>query len=395
MEHPAKPLARSDAGILALLLGANLVVLVPDLLLGALYPALAAHYGVPLETVVLLTTPRALAQLGILCLGPLSERIGRAHLLVAGLALAAAAAWGAVLAPGLRAMAVVQVGLGLALAIGNAGIPALVGDRFAYAVRGQALALIRLAMPLTLIVVVPALVALSSQAGVRAPFVALGVAGTVVAALAAWRLPAAAGRPVGASGSPLVRRVPARALAVLVLALCLSMAPTAVFTFLSAWIGRTFGNPGLTVGVAVASDGIGALLGVTLSAAFVDRLTKQRAGVLGLLAAGTFAVLLPAAGRAFPLACLAVAGFSGSLELAFVAMMALLSEMAPQARGTVMALWAVALALGAALAPVGGRALWSAWGMAGLGLAAGALLAALAVALALVAAEPADAAARA
>ncbi len=384
-----RPLAFSGAGILALLLGANLVVLASDIMMAALYPALALRYGLPLETVVLLTTPRSLAQLGVLFLGPLSDRIGRAGLLVGGLVLAAAAAWGGALAPNLLAMAVVQVGMGLAVAIANAGIPALVGDRYPYAVRGRVLAITRLAMPLALIVAVPALVALAAGSGVAAPFVALGAAASAIAALTAWRLPSAAARPVAVTAEkPDERRVPLRAGAVLVLALCLAAVPQIVFNFLPAWVGKAFGNPSVTVGVALACDGSGALVGVAATALFVDRLTKRRAAALGMVAASVFAALLPRTGHAFPLACATIAGFSASLEMVFVGLPALLSGMAPRARGTVMGLWAAALAGGGALAPLVGRELWTRWGMAGLGWAGSALLVVLAVALALVAVEP-------
>jgi len=389
--HIANPLGRSDAGLLALLLGANLVALASDVMMSPLYPLLAAHYGVALETVVLLGTPRALAQLGVLFLGPLSERIGRAYLLVGGLALTALAAWAGALAPGLGAMALVQTALGLALAVAAAGIPALVGDRYAYAVRGRALAIIRLAMPLTLIAVVPGLAALAVGAGVVAPFVALGTAATAICVLAAWRLPRAVARGAtpSAAAPAAGRHITLRAGAVLVLALCLSLVPSTVFTFLPAWVGNTFANPAVTVSLAIAADGCGALLGVLFSAVLVDRLTKRRAATLGALVAGVFMLLLPATGHAFGLAALIIAGFSGCLEVALVAFMALLSEMAPAARGTVMSLWAVALAGGAALAPVAGRLVWMRWGMAGLGAAGSTLLLAVALALTLVvAAEP-------
>jgi len=372
-------------------MGANLVVLASDIVTSALYPALAARYGVPLETVVLLSTPRALAQLGAPALGALSERLGRAQVLVGSLFLAAAAAWGAALVRSLGTMALVQVALGLALAVGNTSIPALVGDRYPYALRGRALAIIRLAMPLTLIGAAPGLVALASRAGVAMPFAVLGLAATAIALLAAWRLPAAAGPNVAspASATP-APHLTARAIAILVLALGLSLVPQAIFTFLAAWVGNTFGNPGRTVALALTCDGCGALAGVAVSALLVDRLTKSRATLVGLGAAAAFAALLPSMGRAFPLACATIACFSASLEMVFVAFPALLSEVAPQARGTIMGLWAIALAAGASLAPVAGRLLWMRWGMAGLGRAGGALLLVVAVGLAIVAVEPAD-----
>jgi len=390
LERRAQALTAADAAILALLMSANLVVLASDIVTTALYPALAVRYGVPLETVVLLSTPRALAQLGVLALGPLSERVGRARLLVGSLFLAAAAAWGAALAQSLGVMAVIQLALGLSIAVGNAGIPALVGDRYAYGVRGRAMAVIRLAMPLTLIGAAPGLVALGNRVGVTAPFAVLGLAATAISFLAAWRLPGAAGRgaPVAVQASA-AAHVTGRAMAVLGLALGASLVPQAVFTFLAAWVGNAFGNPGSTVALAITCDGCGSLAGVAASVFLVDRLNKRRAALLGLVAAAAFAALLPATSRAFPLACVAIAAFSASLEMVFVALPALLSEMAPEARGAVMGLWAVALAAGASLAPVVGRALWMRWGMAGLGQAGGTLLLVVAVGLAIVAVEPA------
>lgn len=391
LERQAGALTWADAGVLALLMGANLVVLSSDIVTSALYPALATRYRVPLETVVLLSTPRALAQLGALAVGPLSARVGRARLLVVGLFLAAAAAWGAALSRSLGTMAVVQVALGLALAIGGASIPALAGDRYPYAVRGRVLAIIRLAMPLTLIGAVPGLVTLASRAGVAAPFSVLGLAATAISLLAAWRLPGATARgseaPAEAPGLP---RLTAQAAGLLALAFGLSLVPQAVFTFLAAWVGGTFGSPGTTVALAIACDGCGALVGVAASAALVDRLTKRWAAVLGLVAAGACAALLPGTGRAFALACVTVAALSASLEMVFVAFPALLTELAPQARGAIMGLWVIALAAGGALAPVVGRLLWMRWGMTGLGYAGGLLLTAVAAGLALVAVEPSE-----
>ncbi len=381
----------SEAGLLALLLATNLTALATDIVISALYPSLALRYRVPIETVVLLTTPRSLVQLGVLALGPLSDRVGRALLLVGGLGLLAAGAWGAALARNLGAMAAVQVALGLGIVITQAGIPALIGDRYAYGMRGQALAVIRLAMPLSLIVVGPALVALAARAGVAAPFVAFGSAATLLTLLAAWRLPQAAGhpRPAAAASTSSPRRwARPRIVAMLLLVLCLSMVPTAVFSFLAAWIGSTFGDPGRTVGLALTSDGLGALSGIALGALLVDRLGKRRAGILSLALSGGFALVLGSAGRSLPLALGAVAGYSGSLELAFISLAALLSEWVPEARGTVMGFWAAALAVGSAVSPLLARQLWHRGGMAAIGVGGGLLLLGVAAASALVAQEP-------
>lgn len=384
-------LAWSETGLLALLLAANLTALTAETMMGALYPALAAHYGVTLDRVVLLTTPRALAQLGVVFLGPLSERLGRAPIVVGGLLLVAAGAWGGALAPDLRAMAAVQVALGLGLAIAIAHIPALVGDRYPYAVRGRVLAVVRLGMPASLMVVVPAMLGLALRRGVVGPFLALGAAATALTLLAAWRLPAAVGCPSRADAGPplpLATWAGPRVVGMLGLSLVFAAVPTAIFGFLTGWVGGTFADPGRTVRLAVACDGLGTLVGVVGSALIVDRLTKRRASVLGLGLGGVFAWLLPATGGIFALAAMAVVGLAASLELCFVALSALLSELAPQARGTLLSLWAAALAAGAALAPPLAGALWRHGGMAAIGRTGGVLLLLLAAILSWMAREP-------
>lgn len=382
-------LAPSELGFLSLLLGTNLAALAADIMMCALYPGLALRFGAPVETVVLLGTPRALAQLGVLALGPLADRIGRARVLVGGLFLIAAAAWSGAVAPNLGSMAAVQVALGLGFAIVMAGVPALAGDRYPYEIRGRVLAIVRLAMPFTLMVVVPALVALAARRTTAAPFMVLGTATAALSLLAAWRLPRLGGpsSPVGPDAHPAGWLSP-RVIVILLLGLCLAIVPTSVFGFLAAWIGGRFGDPAHTVGLALTFDGLGALGGVGLSVFLVDRLTKRRAGILGLALAAAFAFSLFAAQRALLVAVLAIAGFSASLEVGFIALSALLTEVAPQARATAMSLWAAALALGAALAPPLARLLWLQRGMAAIGWAGGVLLLAVAAVLAMVAVEP-------
>ncbi len=384
-------LTLSDLGFLAVLLAANLVAFAPDILTSALYPSLAVRLGVPLETAVLLTTPRALGQLGILALGPLSDRVGPGWVLAGGALLVAVGAWGAAATSSMAVMLAVQLAFGLGFAVAMATIPAIVGDRYPYARRGQALGIVRLSMPLALIVVVPALVALANRHSVVAAYGGLGAVASLVFALAAWRLPRVAGRRTGREVSPEAR--PAhwlrpRVILLLLLSVGFSMAPAAVFGFLGSWVTETFGDPARNVGLALTSDGMGALAGASLGALLIDRLTKRRAGIAALALAGTFALAIAAAQHALGPALPAIVGFSASLEIATIALPALLSEAAPQARGTVMSLWAAAFASGAAIAPIVARYLWLQGGMGAIAGAGGVLLLLLAGGFAAAAVEP-------
>jgi predicted MFS family arabinose efflux permease len=290
----------------------------------------------------------------------------------------------------LPAMVLVQVAFGLGLAIAMAGMPAIVGDRYHYADRGRALGIVRLAMPLTLIAVVPGMVVLGVRFGVRAPFATMGTAAFLLFLLVAWRLPRMTGRPPApglgtAGGRGWVRP---QVILLLILALGLSMVPTAVFGFLSAWVTETFGDPARNVGLVLTGDGLGALAGAGLGALLVDRLTKRRAGMLSLGLGGAFGLALALGQRSLGLGVGAIVGLSASLELSLIALSALLTESAPEARGAVTGLWAAALAMGSAVSPLVARVLWLRGGMAAIAGAGGALLLVLAAAFAVGVVEP-------
>jgi len=381
----------AEVPLLALLWGANLAVFTADLMMNALYPALAMRFGVPLETVVLLTTPRMLGQIGVLALGALSDRVGRAAVLAAGLFLVALAGWGGALAPGLGVMILAQGAMGLGFAVVTTIIPCVVGDRYRYEIRGRLLSLIQFALPFALIAVVPTIIALAGRYTVATPFMALGTAAGLLGLLSAWRLPramaAGTARPAPGSAKP-ASWVRPDVLAIVAVCLLMAIVPTAIFGFLAGWVGATFGDPDRTVSLAFACDGIGALLGVSLSAYLVDRLHKRWAAVVGLALTGCCTLLLPGTRGALPLMLLAVGGLAAFNEIGYIASPALLGQMAPQARGTILSVWATALAIGGAIAPWLARPLWQRWGMQGLGWAGGALLIVLAGLLALVQAEP-------
>lgn len=385
---PATPSA--DLGFLSLLLAANLVALAPEVMTSALYPSLAAHLGLPLETVVLLTTPRALAQLGILLLAPLSERLGRARVLAGGLLLVAVGGWGGALARSLAAMVPTQLAFGLGFAIAMAGVPAIVGDRYRYAGRGRALGIVRLAMPIALIAVVPGLAVLGTRYGVAVPHALLGTVAFLLFLLVMWRLPRLVAQPPPSEAEEGGGRSWLRPQVILLLALtlALSAAPTAVFGFLSAWVTETFGNPARNLTLALTGDGLGALLGASLGALLIDRLTKRRAGILGLGLGGAFGLALALGQHSLGLGVAAIVGLAAALEVSLISLSALLTEAAPQARGTVMSLWAAALAAGAALSPLVARLLWLRGGMAAVAGASGALLLLLSAAFAVGVVEP-------
>lgn len=74
--------------------------------------------------------------------------------------------------------------------------------------------------------------------------------------------------------------------------------------------------------------------------------------------------------------------------MAIIALPALLTEAAPQARSTVMGLWAAAFAAGGAIAPILARWLWLQGRMSAIAGAGGVLLLLLAAGFAMVAVEP-------
>ncbi len=358
-------------------------------LLDPVLPLLAAELGVGVAAATAAVAgfllPYGLVQL---VAGPLGDRLGKPRvaclaLLLYGLALAACA-----LATGLPGLVALRAAAGLCA---GAVIPLLIahiGDTVPYAERQAALGRFSTGMVMALLVTGPAVGGMAEAAGWRAPFLAFGLLGLAVAAVLAWRIgpaallrgggPGAGGGRGGPAGYLALLRRPAgrRLLAVAFWngACLFGGAFPFVGAFLVERLGRTAGEAGLIV----AGFGLGAFAYTRLARRLVARFGERR-----LLMGGGVGLWLGLLGLGAAPAWPAVAALQVGLGFAFYLLHGVLqtraTEALPEARGTAVGGFALALflgqsagslAFGLVLALAGYRAAFALAAFGALGLAA-------------------------
>jgi predicted MFS family arabinose efflux permease len=164
----------------------------------------------------------------------------------------------------------------------------------------------------------------------------------------------------------------------LAVSLLLVLANEIVFVVYGAWLEDQFGLSAAALGLSSTVIALAELVAEGAAAGLVDRIGKRRAVLLGLVANLLAYLLLPRLATTLAAALLGVGFMILTFEFSIVAMLPLVSELAPEARGTVMALNVAAMAAGRVIGSLSAARLWSADGLP-LNAAVAAGVAALAV----------------
>jgi predicted MFS family arabinose efflux permease len=176
----------------------------------------------------------------------------------------------------------------------------------------------------------------------------------------------------------LVRR--RAALGVLGYSVCFSMANDTLFVVYGAWLERDFHLPLAQLGTATIAIGAAELSAEILTALLADRIGLARAAVGGVAVTVAAYLLLPTAARSLPLALCALFVVFLAFEFTVVTAVGLITEILPDARGTMMGMLGATSGTGRMLGALAGGYVWL-WG----GLAATSAVAAALAALALAA----------
>jgi MFS family permease len=145
--------------------------------------------------------------------------------------------------------------------------------------------------------------------------------------------------------------------------LLLFTAGGAFITIWGIWLTADFGLEPTALGFVATAIGISQLGGAGLSSLFIDRLGKRRGGGLGLLL-GTGAFLLLPLTQGWLFAAIAGLTVAGCFfEFTVVSLIPLYSEQVPTARGTVMALVLLGIAVGGSIGPPLATTLWQQSGL--------------------------------
>jgi len=377
--------------ILATVLYARLLINAQFRIVYPFLPAISRGLGVPLETAALLVGVRSLAGITSPLYGWLADRGDRRVVMLGGLALLVAGAALVAVAPGFGVALIAFVLLGFSKAAYDPAAQAYVSDAVPYERRGRALGITELSWAGSWLIGVPLAGLLIARFGWQSPFAViagLGLLG-IFATLRLRRSAHSADR--SASVDTPAADVQANAerrlawlnwptAAMLAVSVLVVTANENLFMVYGAWFESRFGLPVAVLGLVSVVISLAELAAAGASAGIVDRVGKHRALLVGLILNALAYLLLPRIAGTLAVTMTAMAVVAMTSEFAIVSALPLVSELAPQARGTVMATNAALVSVGVMIVSVLAPRLWSSGGLA-LTTAVSAAMAAIAAVL--------------
>jgi predicted MFS family arabinose efflux permease len=375
-------------GQLAVIFAVRTILNIAHRIIYPFLPSIARGLGVSLAAASGLVTARLVAGLAAPLVGPLADRYPRRRSMETALLLLALASLLLVSLPTFPAAVVAFALFGLAKVLYDPAVHAHLGDNVPYRRRGRAVGFVELSWSSAWLLGVPAAGFLIERLGWRAPWAALIGLGLLGAWLTHVGLPSGQGATPAPSAHPgpgsrgegarpsarlvvgaLIRRwrklLRRRPIVFLLLTSPLLMAAMEIpFIVYGAWLETDYGLTISTLGLASVVIGLAeatAELGTTV---LTDRLGKKRSVVIGLLGLAAALVALPSLARLGLAAALAsVVLVVLAFEFAIVSLLPLATELAPDARASLLSLNVTALSLGRMLGALAGGWLWE--GLAG------------------------------
>ncbi len=336
-------------------------------------PAIARGLGLPLETTTLLLTVRAAANLSSPLYGALADRRGRRPLMIAGLALLVGGAGLVLVAPAFGLVLIAFALLSLSKAVYDPAVLAYLGDAVPYERRGRVFGLLALMWPTAWLIGVPAAGFLITAYGWQSPFVMVAALGALSLALM-LRLPAvgsadAAAAAPGPSMDHLsnfrasIRLISLSAWLGLAVTLLQVLGSENVYIVYGAWLEREFGLSLAAIGIVSLVICAAEFAAEGASMAWVDRIGKRRAIMGGLLLSVMAYLLLPQLAGTLPGALTGLFLVWIGWDFSIVCTLPLISQLAPNARGTLLALNVSAMAVARLISSLIAVRLWTVGGL--------------------------------
>jgi predicted MFS family arabinose efflux permease len=325
-------------------------------------PAIGRGLGVSFETASLLLTARSLVGITSPVYGRIADRDSRRIPMLGGLV---ALVLGTALAGAAPAFAVALGAFalqGLSKASYDPAAQAYVGDAVPYERRGRIMGILELPWSLAWLIGVPVSALLISRFGWRSPFWVIAGLGAVVL-LASWRLCSQCGRGMSKHRATLRSCITGPALMALLVTCLLLLANENIFVVYGAWMEDQFGLTIAALGAASMVIAVAELVAEASSAGLVDRLGKRRSVFFGLALGALSYLLLPMLARNLGSALLGITILVLIFEFTIVSMLPLVSELVPDARGTLMAVNLAAISFGRMLGSLSGPRLWTRGGL--------------------------------
>ncbi|MFN2165624.1 MAG: MFS transporter [Anaerolineae bacterium] len=360
---------QSTSAQIALIFAARTVLNTAQRIIYPFLPALARGLGLSLAAASGLVTIRFVAGLAAPFIGPWADRQPRRRTMEIGLGLLVLAALLLAISRNFGLAAAAFVLFGLSKVFYDPAVHAYLGELVPYHRRARAIGAVEFSWSSAWLIGVPATGFLMERYGWRLPWVLLAALGLLSLGLTHARLPRGDPHPPQRS-----QQAPIRALlhgwrdllrrpqvvALLATSLLLVMGMEMPFIVYGAWLEDAFGLSLSTLGLASIVVGLAeasAELGTTM---WTDRFGKKRSVLLGLLTLTASLLLLPAlAGHGLAAALTGVVLVVLAFEFTIVSLLPLVTEMAPDARASLLSLNVTAFSLGRMVGATAGGWLWA------------------------------------
>jgi MFS transporter, DHA1 family, inner membrane transport protein len=350
-------------GLLVTLLSAAVfLVRTAALMLGPLLVALAAAFHTSVAAAGQLAAAINLSwAITSLFVGPVSDTYGRRRVGLTGLLVMGGGILGSILAWDYWALLVCRLLTGIGAAMIPPNSMAIIADHFAPAERGRPISIVISASFLGPVLAIPLIALLADLGGWRTPFGVMGGLCLILWGVQWLWLPQqrhAAGQAVAflARFAALSRR--AGIWHVLVANALYQMAAFALFTYLAAFLMRSYGMRGRDTALPLAAAFFGAMLGSLLGGTVAGRTWRIGGVALALLVGGIFAGLMFLVAVSPWLTVLLATAGAILLTVFEPVTWALMAELAGESRATANGMLATSNQLGAMIgASVGGLVL--------------------------------------
>jgi len=213
---------------------------------------------------------------------------------------------------------------------------AFIGDRVSYSSRGRAIGIFETSWALSLLVGAPFLAFLIDRYGWRSAYIALAVL-TAIAALATMRALPAPDVHERSTKSSILGGLPRNAWPPLIASAGVAGAGISVFVVIGAWLSDDFGLSVTGLGAIATGMGAAELASSSSVALLADRLGIRRSVALGGLLLGIGLLVIALSRSSVAVALIGLLILVVGFEYGFVSSLSLMSEAAPDARGTALA----------------------------------------------------------
>ena len=329
------------------------------------YPFLAifaAGLKVPITTISLAMAVSMAASAVVPFLAPIADRRGRKNGMLIGLGIFLAGTLATSLFPHIITFFITILLCNLGNNLFISAIQAYIGDHVAYQKRGLYLAISELSWALAFIAMVPLAGLVMARASWNTPYIWL----TLISAVLTLVIWVVVPRDQPAESEPLaifknIKLVLKFGPAVLgmLMGAAFILANEVVNVVFGVWMQDSFGLQIAALGAASMVIGISELGGEGVAALLADRIGKERLMGVSFLFNGIWAVTLPWLGTTELGAFVWLFMFYLTFEVGIVSSLPVMTELVPQARATMMALFIAALSIGRALGDLAGPWLYS------------------------------------